>query len=88
VVVDDEELTRQALAADPDAPIPADAAPWCAHPEAAAATGMGDWYMAPIGQGAGVSRGWRRRVAIGTVAAIGLINAAGLCITYGHVTLG
>jgi hypothetical protein len=88
VIVDDRELTRQALAADPDAPIPADAVPWRAHPEAAEATGMGDWYMAPIGQGAGVSPGWRRRVAVGIVAAIGLINAAGLCITYGHVTFG
>jgi hypothetical protein len=88
VPIDDEELARQALAADVDAPIPADAVPWCARPEAAGATGMGDWYMAPLGAGAGVSPGWRRRVAVAVITAIGLINAAGLCITYGHVTLG
>jgi hypothetical protein len=88
VTVDDDELTRQALAADPDAPIPADAVAWSARPEAAGATGMSDWYMAPLGQGRSASPGWHRRVAIAVIAAIGLINAAGLCITYGPVTFG
>ena len=48
---------------------------------------LGDWYMPPRVT-AGAAPGWRRRVAIGVVGSIGLINAAGLCITYGHVTLG
>ena len=86
--VDDLELERQALAADPDAPIPADAVPWSAHPDAAEATGMSDWYMAPLGQSRTASPGWQRRVAIALIAAIGLINAAGLCVTYGPITFG
>jgi hypothetical protein len=88
VVVDDLELERQALAADPEAPIPDDAVPWSARPEAAGATGMADWYMAPLGAGRAATPGWQRRVAIALIAAIGLINAAGLCITYGPVTFG
>ena len=85
-MITDEELAAEALAADPDAPLPDDAVPWL--PAEVTSAGMGDWYMAPAGLGAGASAGWRRRVAVGIVASIGLINAAGLCITYGHVTLG
>ncbi len=84
--IDDEELAALALAADPDAPLPADAVPW--SPREAIDPGMADWYMAPTGLGVGATPGWRRRVAIGVIGSIGLINAAGLCITYGHVTLG
>jgi hypothetical protein len=86
--IDDAELERQALVADPDAPIPPDAVPWSPRPETAEATGMGDWYMAPLGRGRAAAPGWHRRVAIALIAAIGLINAAGLCITYGPVTFG
>lgn len=86
VRVDDEELMALALAADPDAPIPADAVPWSPGDEID--PGMGGWYMPPTGRGAGAQPGWRRRVAVGVIASIGLINAAGLCITYGHVTFG
>jgi hypothetical protein len=50
--------------------------------------GMADWYMPATGLGAGAARGWRRRIAVGVIGSIGLINAAGLCITYGPVTLG
>jgi hypothetical protein len=90
--IDDEELAAQALAADVDAPLPEDALPWSAYAadDAAGTTGtapLGDWYM-PARVTAGVAPGWRRRVAIGVLGSIGLINAAGLCITYGHVTFG
>ena len=84
--VDDDELTALALAADPDAPIPADAVPWSGGGELD--PGMPAWYMPPTGRGAGAQPGWRRRVAVGVIASIGVINAAGLCITYGHVTFG
>jgi hypothetical protein len=45
-----------------------------------------DWYMpAPAAR---AHRGWRRRVAVSVVSSILLINAAGLCVTYGPVTFG
>ena len=82
----DAELEAEALAADPDAPLPDDAVPWL--PAATCSAGMGGWYMAPAGLSAAAAPGWRRRVAIGLVVAIALINAAGLCITSGVVTFG
>lgn len=84
--MDDEELAALALAGDPDAPIPVDAVPWTSGAEID--PGMADWYMAPTGRGVGAVAGWRRRVAVGVIAAIGLVNAAGLCVTYGPVTFG
>jgi hypothetical protein len=90
--IDDDELAAQALAADSDAPLPVDALPWSTFTAADDADGasagpLGDWYMPAKVSGA-AGPGWRRRVAIGVVASIGLINAAGLCITYGPVTFG
>ena len=82
-LLSDEELATIAMAADPDAPLSEDAVPF--H------VGDGgdllpDWYMpAPV---VGAQRGWRRRVAVGVVSSILLVNAAGLCVTYGPVTFG
>ena len=79
----DEELTALALGADPDASVDADAVPW-------RLAGLGDdllpdWYMgAPITG----RRDWRARtLAWSFVVALVLINAAGLCVTYGRVVL-
>ena len=85
-MIDDDELLAQALAADPDAPLPADAIPFAAGDVAGTAP-LGDWYM-PSSVQASAEPGWRRRVAIGVIGCIGLVNAAGLCITYGHLTFG
>jgi hypothetical protein len=84
-VVSDEELAALAIAAVPEPPLGDDAVP--IRPLGAPAGALlPDWYMpAPT---AGAQPGWRRRVAIGVVSAILLINAAGLCVTYGPVTLG
>jgi hypothetical protein len=85
----DDELAALALAADPEAPIPADAVPWSPYgDEPLGGTGLADWYMPPTGLGVGAAPGWRRRTAVLVIIAIGLINAAGLCITYGTVTFG
>lgn len=84
--IGDEELAAQALAADPDAPLPADAVPFVGADRAGTAP-LGDWYM-PATVTASAAPGWRRRVAIGVITSIGLVNAAGLCITYGHLTVG
>jgi hypothetical protein len=43
----------------------------------------------PAAMGSGrLLRGWRRRVVLLIVASFVLINAYGLCSTYGHVAFG
>ncbi len=77
----DDELAALALAADPDAPLPPDSVPW-----GAGGTGLlPDWYMP--GQVARRRRGWRTVVALAVVVGLVAINAAGLCITYGHLVI-
>ena len=77
-----DELTAQALAADPDAPVPADAVPFGAE---AACTGglLPTWYMpGPVSY----RRRSRHRIAVvAVIASFLVINAFGLCITYGHL---
>lgn len=81
----DDELTALALAADPDQAVDDDAVPFgVVHGE------FGDllpaWYMpAPI-----TLHGSRRRnaiVATVVIASLLLINALGLCITYGRLEI-
>ena len=43
---------------------------------------VGDWYM-PAPRTAHLLTGWRRRVALGLVATYFVIEAVGLCSTYG-----
>jgi hypothetical protein len=81
--VTDEELTVLALAADGDLDPDADAVPIRLDPTADL---LPSWYM-PASAGH-AAPGWRRRVALLVVGAIVLINAAGLCVTYGPVTFG
>jgi len=86
--ITDDELTALALAADPDTVVEADATPikrWggdgSAHP-------LPEWYM-PVPVGAlRPLRGWRRGIGILVVASFVLINAYGLCSTYGVVGFG
>jgi hypothetical protein len=83
--VDDEELAALALAADPDAPVPDDAVSiFELDPERGEAV-LPDWYMPPAS--GSVRPGWRRRVAVGLISTFLLINAAGLCSTYGHIVV-
>lgn len=83
--VTDDELAAEALAADPDAPVADDAVPFG---EVQSDAIIGDWYMPAASAGASTSSAWRKRVAVGVVGSIALVNAAGLCVTYGHITLG
>ena len=81
----DDELTALALAADPDAPIAADAvSTWdVLHPDATHR--LPDWYMpTPIGGGRRL-RGWPRRLAFLVVLAFLAVDAVGLCSTYGII---
>jgi hypothetical protein len=81
----DEELAAQALAADPDVEVAADAiSVWelsTTDPDGL----LPAWYMPPPMSGGRRFTGWRRRVIIGVVAAFLLIDAAGLCSTYGWI---
>ena len=80
--LDDETLTRLALAADPDAPIDPDATPFGVT---APSPLLPEWYM-PAPRSASRSRR-RRLVVAGIVLALVLVNGAGLCVTYGLPTI-
>jgi hypothetical protein len=80
----DEELTAQALAADPDAPIDPDAVPLHSllveFPEL-----LPSWYMPAPG---GFTRTRSRRVmATVFIGALVVVNMCGLCVTSGHLEI-
>lgn len=86
-VFSDEELSELALAADADVGVADDAVPLSEFLGAAGVSGelLPGWYMpAPAGAGR-LLQGWRRRVVLLIVVSFLLINAYGLCSTYGHV---
>ena len=78
-VVDDAELAALALAADPDVDVPDDAVPFGVDGRPAGL--LPEWYMpAP----AGLRRSRSTRLAVGAiVVSLALVNAVGLCVTYG-----
>jgi hypothetical protein len=88
----DDELTELALAADPDAAVADDAIPLSELLSARAGDGgdelLPGWYMPPPMGAARLLQGWRRRIVMLIVASFVLINAYGLCSTYGHVGFG
>ena len=83
--ITDDELTLEALAADPDVAVGPDAVPLSAVGGGPAL--LPDWYMPGPMAGARSLRGGRRRVAYLVVGSFLAINAAGLCSTYGHVVV-
>jgi hypothetical protein len=78
--VTEDELTALALAADPDAPLSADAVPLSMH-LAQFAGALPQWYMPPAMARQGSK--WRLPVIGTIVAAFLLIEGLGLCNTYG-----
>ena len=89
-VPSDDELTALALAADPHAPLDPDAVPidhyLGGRPGAVAdSSTLPDWYMAPVT--ARRSGRARRIVILAVVGAFLLIEAFGLCSTYGQLPL-
>ena len=79
--ISDEELAELALAAAPDPPLDPRAVPFSGGPSAGADGLLPDWYM-PTPQR--LDRRPAVRVAVtAIVAALLLVNGAGLCVTYG-----
>jgi hypothetical protein len=81
----EEELTTLAMAADPDAPLSDDAIPLSLHLAKFAGAALPEWYMAPATSGSG--RRWRTPVVVAIVFAFVLIEALGLCNTFGQLTI-
>jgi hypothetical protein len=80
-MISDEELTALALAADPDQPLDSNAVPLADY-LAESFGPLPEWYMAPV-----MARhsGRRRQVIIlAVIGAFLLIEAFGLCSTYGQ----
>ncbi len=85
----DDELTVQALAAGSDVSVADDAVPLSeflgSTEPSEGADLLPGWYMpAPMGSGH-LLEGWRRRIVLLIVVSFVLINAVGLCSTYGYV---
>jgi hypothetical protein len=79
--ISDEELTALALAADPDQPLAPDAVPLSDY-LADAFGPLPEWYMAPV---TARHSGRRRRAVIySVIGAFLVIEAFGLCSTYGQ----
>jgi hypothetical protein len=78
----DAELTALALAADPDVPLDEDAIPLTEQSGGA----LPEWYMPPVRARRG--RRWRTAVVLAIVAAFLVIEAVGLCSTYGQLVIG
>ncbi len=85
VIFTDEDLTELALAADLDAPLPADAVPIGVHLSQFAAP-LPLWYMPPVVSSSG-GRRWKMPLVLAVVGAFLLIDAMGLCNTYGILSL-
>jgi hypothetical protein len=80
----EEELAELALAADPDGPIDEDAVPVSIYLGRLPLV-LPQWYMPPaIVSG---TKRWRTALVIALVVAFVMIDAFGLCSTYGSVTL-
>lgn len=78
----DDELTALALAADPDEPVAPDALPWDLHGSGQLCL-LPNWYMPPVM--AVRARGWRVPVVVLLIGAFLLVDALGLCFTYGQL---
>jgi hypothetical protein len=79
------ELTELAMAADPDAPIDDDAVPLSIYLGLEPGL-LPQWYMpSPMVRGGASGKRWRMPVVLVIVAAIVIIEAFGLCSTFGQL---
>jgi hypothetical protein len=87
-VITDDELAEMALAADPDCELGDDAISlWELAPQESDEL-LPAWYMPSPMAHTRLLHGWRRSLVLLLVASFILINAAGLCVTYGWVQFG
>jgi len=84
VTFTDEELEAQALAADPAMSL-TDARPLAELIGPAGESTLPEWYMPPVMRGIPRLHGWRRAVVYAFIAALLIIEAFGLCSTYGQI---
>ena len=88
----DDELTELALAADPEAGVADGAVPMGellgSEGGAGAVELLPGWYMPPPMASSRLLHGWRRRIMLLIITSFVLINAYGLCSTYGYVGFG
>ena len=84
----DEELAALALAADPDAEVEDGAVSVWDLERDDDDDLLPAWYMPSPMVGSRLLRGWRRTVVLLVIASFLLINAYGLCSTYGWVGFG
>jgi hypothetical protein len=82
--ITDEQLTELALAADPEEPLPEDAVPIGTYLSQIPSP-LPLWYMPPVMRSGG--RRWKTPVVVAVVSAFVLIDAMGLCNTYGILSL-
>jgi hypothetical protein len=80
----DDELAELALAADPEMPLDDDAVPLPVYLGQLPLM-LPQWYMPPAIVGAGTR--WRTALVIAIVLALVMIDAWGLCSTYGNVVV-
>ncbi len=88
----DDELTALALAADPDTDVAGDAVSvWDMLGTEGRTGGRGllpGWYMpAPLAGAHPRRRRWHRPVALVIIASFLIVDALGLCITYGQLVV-
>lgn len=80
----EDELAALAMADDPDQVVPSDAIPMSLYLATQVVT-LPQWYMPPAVARVGTK--WRTAVVLAIVLALVMIDAWGLCSTYGTVTL-
>lgn len=84
----DDELTTLALAADPETQVADDAVCLWDLDGSDGTPGLPQWYMPAPAGGARQLNDWRRWIVPVVIAVFVIINAYGLCSTYGQVTFG
>jgi hypothetical protein len=82
--ISDSELTSLALAADPDSPLDPDALPLALYLSQVPSV-LPSWYMPQVVARSG--NRWRALAVLAIITAFVLIEALGLCNTYGQLGL-
>ena len=83
----DDELSALAMAADPDQTLDDEAVSLWELSGYRPGRYLPEWYM-PTPMGGRLINGWRRRVVLLIIASFLIIDAYGLCNTYGWVHFG